>query len=91
MVHYLVSPPRPPVKTNPQAKTLISTRLEVATRKMTCAFLYEPRAAFYTEKGAKKQNKNARVASTVRKNFQLHFQYNATSIKKSWKSGEELS
>ncbi|EGJ2787654.1 TPA: hypothetical protein N6363_004279 [Escherichia coli] len=32
-VHYFVSPPRPPVKTNPQAKTLISTRLEVATRK----------------------------------------------------------
>ncbi|MGQ7142453.1 hypothetical protein ACUOA8_19805, partial [Escherichia sp. SS-MK2] len=23
------SPPRPPVKTNPQAKTLISTRLEI--------------------------------------------------------------
>ncbi|NHV53712.1 hypothetical protein HBA96_18000 [Escherichia coli] len=32
-VHYFVSPPRPPVKTNPQAKTLFSTRLEVATRK----------------------------------------------------------
>nr|QMB11786.1 hypothetical protein HV010_18230 [Escherichia fergusonii] len=31
-VHYLVSPPRPPRKTNPQAKTPISTRLEVATR-----------------------------------------------------------
>jgi hypothetical protein len=36
--------------------------------------LYEPRAAFYTEKGAKKQNKNARVASAVRKNFQQTFQ-----------------
>jgi len=52
---------------------------------------YEPRAAFYTHKEVKKQKINACIASTVRKNFQLHFQYNATSIKKSWKSGEELS
>ncbi|PUB52773.1 hypothetical protein AC520_1304 [Enterobacter sp. OLF] len=36
--------------------------------------MYEPRAAFYTEKGAKKQNKNAWVASAVRKNFQQTFQ-----------------
>ena len=52
---------------------------------------YEPRAAFYTDKKVKKQKINMHIASTVRKNFQLHFQYNATSIKKSWKSGEELS
>ncbi|PRW21568.1 hypothetical protein CSC03_3973 [Enterobacter hormaechei] len=37
--------------------------------------LYEPRAAFYTEKVAKKQNKNAHVASVVRKNFQQRFQH----------------
>jgi hypothetical protein len=54
-------------------------------------FLYEPRAAFYTDMGSKKQKINAHIASTVRKNFQLHFQYNETSLKKSWKSGEELS
>ncbi|EEZ4010711.1 hypothetical protein H1M86_003425 [Escherichia coli] len=47
-VHYFVSPPRPPVKTNPQAKTLISTRLEVATRKKRRVLLFKPRAAFYT-------------------------------------------
>jgi hypothetical protein len=33
-----------------------------------------PRAAFYTEKVAKKQNKNAPIASAVRKYFQLCFQ-----------------
>ncbi|EFE06565.1 hypothetical protein CIT292_09613 [Citrobacter youngae ATCC 29220] len=54
-------------------------------------FLYEPRAAFYTDNSTKKQKINARIASTVRKNFQLHLQNNATPIKKSWKSGEELS
>ena len=52
---------------------------------------YEPRAAFYTDNSTKMQKINMYIASTVRKNFQLHFQYNATSIKKSWKSGEELS
>jgi len=40
------------------------------------AFLDEPRAAFYTEKVAKKQNKNTRVASAVRKYFQLRIQRN---------------
>jgi len=50
---------------------------------------YEPRAAFYTDNSTKKQKINTRIASTVRKNFQLHFQYNASSIKKSWKSGAE--
>ncbi|CDL32626.1 hypothetical protein [Enterobacter hormaechei] len=35
--------------------------------------LYEPRAAFYTEKVAKKQNKNAQVASVVRKKFPAVF------------------
>jgi len=38
------------------------------------AFLYEPRAAFYTEKVGKKQNKIAHLASAVRKNFQRLFQ-----------------
>jgi len=52
---------------------------------------YEPRAAFYTDNSTKMQKINMHIASTVRKNFQFHFQYNATSIKKSWKSGEELS
>ncbi|HDR2162135.1 TPA: hypothetical protein QCG56_004051 [Enterobacter cancerogenus] len=37
------------------------------------AFLYEPRAAFYTEKVGKKQNKIAHLASAVRKNFQRLF------------------
>jgi hypothetical protein len=46
------------------------------------AFLYEPRAAFYTEKGAKKQNKNARVASAVRKYFQPQFQLSERLVKK---------
>ena len=80
-----------PDGTNPQAKAKVVTRLEVATRWKRRVLLYEPRAAFYTHKEVKKQKINARIASTVRKNFQLHFQYNATSIKKSWKSGEELS
>ncbi|AFM61486.1 hypothetical protein A3UG_18860 [Enterobacter cloacae subsp. dissolvens SDM] len=53
--------------------------------------MYEPRAAFYTEKGAKKQNKNARVASTVRKNFQQPFQRSERLVKKNWKSGEEVT
>ncbi|MCK6760038.1 hypothetical protein [Enterobacter bugandensis] len=59
----------------PKLKVHCSTRLEVATRCIHRALiLYEPRGAFYTEKGAKKQNKNTRVASSVRKNFQQPFQ-----------------
>lgn len=79
-----------PYGTNPQAKAKILTRLEVATRWKCRVLLYEPRAAFYTDNIVKMQKINMHIASTVRKNFQLHFQYNATSIKKSWKSGEEL-
>ena len=76
----------------PKLKVHCLTRLEVATRCVHRALiLYEPRAAFYTHKEVKKQKINARIASTVRKNFQLHFRYNATVVKKSWKSGEELS
>ncbi|HAT7516144.1 TPA: hypothetical protein N2N50_004237 [Kluyvera ascorbata] len=56
-------------KDEPQAKAKVLARLEVATRKMTCAFLYEPRAAFYTDNPPKMQNINARIASGVRKNF----------------------
>jgi hypothetical protein len=53
--------------------------------------LYEPRAAFYTEKVAKKQNKNMRVAIAVRKYFQLRFQHSERLVKKNWKSGEEVT
>ena len=61
----------------PKLKVHCLTRLEVATRCVHRALiLYEPRAAFYTEKVAKKQNKNAQVASVVRKNFQPCFQRN---------------
>jgi len=59
--------------------------------KSSSAFLYEPRAAFYTEKVAKKQNKNMRVASAVRKNFQLCYQRSERLVKKNWKSGEEVT
>jgi hypothetical protein len=38
----------------------------VATRDARALF-NEPRAAFYTEKRGKKQNKNVRVAAVVRK------------------------
>ena len=55
----------------PKLKVHCLTRLEVATRWVHRALiLYEPRAAFYTEKVAKMQKINARVASAVRKNFQ---------------------
>jgi hypothetical protein len=48
----------------PQAKaSYCLTRLEVATREFRALF-YEPRAAFYTEKRGKKQNKNARCRAS---------------------------
>jgi len=53
--------------------------------------LYEPRAAFYTDKTAKMQNINARIAGTVSKNFQSAFQDPKRLYKKSWKSGEEVT
>jgi hypothetical protein len=53
--------------------------------------LYEPRAAFYTEKTVKLQKINARVASAVRKYFQLRFQHSESLVKKNWKSGEEVT
>jgi hypothetical protein len=49
------------------------------------AFLYEPRAAFYTEKVAKMQKINARVASAVRKNFHQRIQRSERLVKKNWK------
>jgi uncharacterized protein (DUF924 family) len=55
------------------------------------AFLYEPRAAFYTENKGKKQKINVRVASAVRKYFQLRFQHSESLVKKNWKSGEEVT
>ncbi|MGL4727112.1 MAG: hypothetical protein ACRCWW_21815 [Scandinavium sp.] len=68
------------------------TRLEVATRKETsCAFLSEPRAAFYTEKQGKKQNKNAHSSTAVRKNCQGIRQANERFLKKNWHSGETLT
>ncbi|EPV2478866.1 hypothetical protein [Enterobacter ludwigii] len=55
------------------------------------AYWYEPRAAFYTENRGKLQKINARVASAVRKNFQQRIQLSERLVKKSWKSGEELT
>jgi len=54
-------------------------------------FLYEPRAAFYTDMTGKMQNINVSIASTVRKNFQPGFQCREGGFKKSWKSGEEVT
>ncbi|WP_410215098.1 hypothetical protein [Klebsiella quasipneumoniae] len=48
-------------------------------------FFNEPRAAFYTEKRGKKQNKNVPVCAVVRKFCQASFSINATAIKKGWK------
>jgi len=48
-------------------------------------FFNEPRAAFYTDKPAKMQNKNGRVAANGRKNCHPLFFINATCIKKGWK------
>jgi len=53
--------------------------------------LYEPRAAFYTDKTGKMQNINARIAGTVSKYFQSGFQGSRHIDKKSWKSGEEVT
>jgi hypothetical protein len=50
----------------------------------------EPRAAFYTEKRGKKQNKNMRVAGYCQENCHRPFSINATNIKKGWKWGQEL-
>jgi len=49
--------------------------------------LYEPRAAFYTDKTGKMQNINVRIAGTVSKNFQSGFQWRAHGFKKNWKWG----
>jgi len=59
--------------------------------KSSSAFLYEPRAAFYTHITPKMQSINARLASPVRKNFHLRFQRSETLVKKNWKSGEEVT
>ncbi|MDA8489726.1 hypothetical protein [Kluyvera sp. Awk 3] len=75
----------------PQAKAKVLARLEVATRKMTCAFLYEPRAAFYTDNPPKKQSKNVGIAGGVRKNCQLIEEQNGSFIKKYWQRGEEVT
>jgi hypothetical protein len=78
-VHYLVSPPHCPdgpatsqsytyrtAGENAAADSVNTdclTRLEVASRECFVRFFNEPRAAFYTEKRGKKQNKNVRVAA----------------------------
>nr|HEA3228619.1 hypothetical protein [Escherichia coli] len=72
-VHYFVSPPRPPVKTNPQAKTLISTRLEVATRKKRRVLFLSRAPRFIPHNGRKLQKINTQNAGIVRKNFQPRF------------------
>ncbi|EAT2997384.1 hypothetical protein EBH06_08030 [Salmonella enterica] len=38
-VHYLVSPPRPPRKTNPQAKATFNPAGSGDTKKTSCAFV----------------------------------------------------
>jgi len=94
MVHYRVSPPRPPSEDEPQAKakySLLNPAGSGDTMKSSSAFLYEPRAAFYTHITPKMQNINAHLASTVRKNFHLRFQHNESGVKKNWKSGEEVT
>ncbi|MFK3707459.1 hypothetical protein ACI2JR_21415 [Klebsiella sp. NPDC088457] len=48
-------------------------------------FFNEPRAAFYTDKPAKMQNKNRRLAAIGRKNFHPSFFVNAKPVKKGWK------
>ncbi|EIL2537132.1 hypothetical protein LLK42_000711 [Escherichia coli] len=68
-VHYFVSPPRPPVKTNPQAKTLISTRL----KETSCAFYLSRAPRFIPHNGRKLQKINTQNAGIVRKNFQPRF------------------
>ena len=92
-VHYLVSLPRKFYQTRDKLKLNVNcfTRLEVATRRIIVCFLYEPRAAFYTDMTGKMQKINVRIASTVRKNFQSGFQCCAGAFKKSWKSGEEVT
>jgi hypothetical protein len=68
------------------------TRLEVAPQgHAPCAFFNEPRAAFYTEKRGKKQNKNVPVCAVVRKFCQAGFPINATAIKKGWKWAQDLT
>jgi len=54
------------------------------------AFLSKPCAAFYTEKTGKKQNINAPIPGGG-KFFWLSFQHSETNLKKSWKSGEEVT
>jgi len=51
---------------------------------MTCAYWYEPRAAFYTDKAAKKQNINVHIDDSVRKNFHSIEQQNESHLKKNW-------
>ncbi|MDC8798926.1 protein YqgC [Klebsiella pneumoniae] len=68
------------------------TRLEVAPQgHAPVRFFNEPRAAFYTEKRGKKQNKNVPVCAVVRKFCQAGFPINATAIKKGWKWAQDLT
>jgi hypothetical protein len=53
------------------------------------ALFNEPRAAFYTEKRGKKQNKNVRVAG-CQENCQPFFN-KCDVIKKGWKWGQEVT
>ncbi len=58
---------------------------------MTCAYWYEPRAAFYTHKAGKKQNINVCVDDSVRKNFHSIEQQNERHLKKNWQWDEDVT
>ncbi|MDY1037382.1 hypothetical protein [Lelliottia sp. CFBP8978] len=94
MVHYRISPPRSPSEDEPQAKakySLLNPAGSGDTMRSSDAFLCEPRAAFYTDMNGKLQSKIARLATPVRKNFHPCFQHSESTVKKNWKSGEEVT
>ncbi|HCM7803805.1 TPA: hypothetical protein QIR44_001568 [Klebsiella aerogenes] len=105
LVHYLVSPPHCPVTGQRQAKAIhieqpakpplcnrvLNPAGSGVTRWGFVRFFNEPRAAFYTEKQGKMQNKNTRLAGVVRKNFHHAFSINAGDVKKMWKCDEVLT
>lgn len=66
-VHYFVSPPRPPVKTNPQAKLWFQPGWKWQHERNVVCFLFKPRAAFYTPQWQKIAKINTQNAGIVRK------------------------
>ncbi|HBA7885547.1 TPA: hypothetical protein J1Z77_000547 [Escherichia coli] len=73
-VHYFVSPPRPPVKTNPQAKNSdFNPAGSGNTKETSCAFYLSRAPRFIPHNGRKLQKINTQNASIVRKNFQPRF------------------